>query len=48
LGALLGLEPRQAKDLRQSNCCVNLIHHRRGETQLLTLNAHFHVPGALH
>ena len=48
LGHVLGLEPRKAKDLRQANCCVNVIHHRGGETQALTLNAHFHVPGALH
>jgi broad specificity phosphatase PhoE len=48
LGHLLGLEPRKAKDLRQANCCVNVIQHRGGETQVLTLNAHFHVPGALH
>ena len=48
LGHLLGLEPRKAKDLRQANCCVNVIQHRSGETQVLTLNSHFHVPGALH
>lgn len=48
LGHLLGLEPRRSKDVRQANCCVNVIHHRRGETQVMTLNSHFHVPGALH
>ena len=48
LGHLLGLEPRRAKDLRQANCCVNLIRHCSNETQVLTLNAHFHVPEALH
>ena len=48
LGWLLGLDPRRAKDLRQANCGVNVIQHRNGQTQLLTMNAHFHVPGALH
>ncbi len=44
LAHLLGLEMRLAKTLNQQNTCVNLIRHRGGETTLLTLNSHFHVP----
>ena len=48
LGHLLGLDGRRSKDLRQANGCVNLVHAREGHAQVMTLNAHFHVPGALH
>jgi len=47
LANLLGIELRRAKDVRQSNACVNVIRHRHGETQLLTLNALFHLDGLI-
>ena len=43
LSELLGIELRKAKDIRQTNTGINLIRYRRGETELLTLNAHFHL-----
>jgi len=43
LADLLGLELRKAKDLKQSNCCVNVIRYRNGETSLLTMNSVFHL-----
>ena len=45
LAELLRLDLRLAKDVRQSNACVNVIRYRRGETELLTLNAVFHLDG---
>ncbi|MEX0703022.1 MAG: histidine phosphatase family protein [Planctomycetales bacterium] len=47
LAHVLGVEPRYAKDLRQTNACVNVVRRRGDELRVLTLNAHFHVPGAL-
>ena len=47
VSALLGLELRKAKDLHQSNCCVNVIRYRNGETKLVTMNACFHLDPAL-
>ena len=43
LAHLLGLDLRKAKDLRQSNTGVNVIRHRAGATELVTLNAEFHL-----
>ncbi|MCH8830223.1 MAG: histidine phosphatase family protein [Planctomycetes bacterium] len=43
LSELLGIELRKAKDIRQTNTGINVIRYRRGETELLTLNAHFHL-----
>lgn len=45
LAALLATDLRHAKGIRQTNTGINLIRHRRGETELLTLNAHFHLDG---
>ncbi len=45
LAGLLGLDLKFAKGIRQTNTGVNLIRHRRGETELMTLNAHFHLNG---
>ena len=47
LAGLLGLDLGRAKDVRQSNCGVNVIRRRDGQTELLTLNAHFHLPEEL-
>lgn len=41
--ALLGLELRHARGVRQANCGVNVIRRKRGETQLVTLNSEFHL-----
>jgi broad specificity phosphatase PhoE len=46
LGSLLGLDMRQARKLPQSNTCVNVIRHTEGETNLVTMNAHFHLSDA--
>lgn len=43
LAGLLGIELRKAKGIRQSNTGVNVIRYRDGETELITLNAVFHL-----
>jgi broad specificity phosphatase PhoE len=43
LADVIGLDLRRAKDIQQSNCCVNIIHHKDQTAELLTLNAHFHL-----
>lgn len=43
LAALLGLEIRRAKDLRQQNACVNLVIQDELTTSLVTLNNVFHL-----
>ena len=43
LSHLLGLDLRKAKDIRQSNTGVNVIRHKAGTTELVTLNAEFHL-----
>lgn len=43
LAELLGLELSRAKEIRQTNTGINIIRHRRGETELLTLNGVFHL-----
>jgi len=47
LAGLMGLDLRRATDIRQLNCGVNVIRHRDGQTELLTLNAHFHLDEVL-
>jgi len=47
LADFLGLEPRKAKDLHQSNACVNVIRRRDGTTSLVTLNSYFHLDESL-
>lgn len=42
---LLGLELKRAKDLRQSNCCVNVIRREGDRTFVETMNSCFHLPG---
>lgn len=46
LGSLLRLDMRQARQLPQSNTCVNVIRQTDGETHLVTMNAHFHLSDA--
>ncbi|MBI1313559.1 hypothetical protein GC176_19890 [bacterium] len=43
LATLLGVPLRDAKELPQDNCCVNVIRYRNGQTKLLTLNSQFHI-----
>ncbi len=45
LADLLGLDLRLAPKLVQGNGCVNLIRCRAGHTELVTLNAVFHMHG---
>lgn len=43
LADVLGLELRRAKDIRQANCCVNVVHHKGNTTELESLNSQFHL-----
>ncbi|MCA9067682.1 MAG: histidine phosphatase family protein [Planctomycetaceae bacterium] len=43
LADVLGLELRRAKDIRQANCCVNVIHHKQDKAELESLNSQFHL-----
>lgn len=45
LAGLLGLDLKFAKGIRQTNTGVNLIRRRGPETELITLNACFHLDG---
>lgn len=40
---LLKLDLKLAKDLHQSNCCVNVIQRSRAGTHLITMNSTFHL-----
>lgn len=40
---LLGMGPDAARQVSQSNGCVNVIRRRNGQTRLMTLNAALHV-----
>lgn len=39
----VGIELKHARRLRQANCCINLLHHRAGKTELVTLNSVLHL-----
>ena len=39
LADLLGLPLKRAKDIRQANCCVNVIRFKKDVPQLVTMNA---------
>jgi len=43
LAHLAGIDLRLAPRIAQANGCVNLIRHRAGQTELITLNALFHI-----
>jgi broad specificity phosphatase PhoE len=43
LAAMLHLPMSKARGIRQDNCGVNVIRYRRGEMELITLNAIFHL-----
>lgn len=42
LAEFVGIELKHARKLRQMNCCINLLHHYQGETELVTLNSVLH------
>lgn len=43
LAEFVGIELRHARKLRQMNCCLNLLHHHQGVTELVTLNSVLHL-----
>lgn len=43
LAEYVGIELRHARRLKQSNCCLNLLQHRAGVTELVTLNSVLHL-----
>ncbi len=43
LGHLLGLAPKEARWLSQSNCGLNVLRYRKGRMKLRTVNAVFHL-----
>jgi broad specificity phosphatase PhoE len=43
LAEYVGIELRHARRLRQMNCCLNLLHHHQGVTELVTLNSVLHL-----
>ncbi len=49
LSHLLGLDINLAKNVEQTNTCVNVVEwdHERNKGSVVTLNANFHVPGVL-
>lgn len=49
LSHLLGLDINLAKNVEQTNTCVNVIEYDAGDdrAKVVTLNANFHVPGVL-
>jgi len=44
LAQVLGLELRRAKELRQSNAGVNVLHYDEGRLVVETMNSCFHLP----
>ena len=45
LAHLLEIDLRRARHLRQSNTGINVIRHKHGRAELMTLNAVFHLDG---
>lgn len=43
LAEYIGIELKHARKLRQANCCINLLHHRAGKTELVSLNSVMHL-----
>jgi broad specificity phosphatase PhoE len=42
LAGFVGLDLKHARKLRQMNCCINLLHHYQGTTELVSLNSVLH------
>jgi len=43
LAEFVGIDLKHARRLRQMNCCLNLLHHHAGVTELVTLNSVLHL-----
>lgn len=43
LSYLLGIDLRLARRIRQSNCCINVIHRRAELTEVMTVNSVWHL-----
>jgi broad specificity phosphatase PhoE len=43
LAQFVGIDLKYARKLRQTNCCINLLHHHAGVTELVTLNSVLHL-----
>jgi broad specificity phosphatase PhoE len=43
LAEFVGIDLKHARKLRQMNCCLNLLHHHAGVTELVTLNSVLHL-----
>ena len=43
LAEFVGIDLKHARKLRQMNCCINLLHHHAGVTELVTLNSVLHL-----
>lgn len=43
LAELVGIDLKHARKLRQLNCCVNLLQHTAGQTELVSLNSAWHL-----
>lgn len=43
LAEYVGIDLKYARKLRQTNCCINLLHHRHEKTELISLNSVLHL-----
>ncbi len=43
LAEYVGIDLKHARKMRQANCCINLLHHRSGKTELVSLNSVLHL-----
>ena len=43
LAEYVGIDLKHARKMRQANCGINLLHHRAGKTELVTLNSVLHL-----
>jgi broad specificity phosphatase PhoE len=43
LADFVGIDLKHARKLRQMNCCLNLLHHHAGATELVSLNSVLHL-----
>lgn len=43
LSSYLGLDLKHARKIRQANCCINLLQHCEGSTEVVTMNSLWHL-----
>lgn len=43
LSTYLGLDLKHARKIRQANCCINLLQHCEGSTEVVTMNSLWHL-----